>query len=81
LLLSPTLVARLLLGASLEAPAALIVGRVAAAVLAGAGASMGLAGVLMWPAVGLRAALVAWCITCLRSDLTTRPPSESGRAL
>jgi hypothetical protein len=106
LLLSPPLVARLLLGASLDAPAALIVGRiagaallslgvacwlarndrasralrglvaamllynsVAAAVLAGAGAGMGLAGVLMWPAVGLHAALAVWCIACLRSGL------------
>jgi len=104
LLLSPQLVAGLLLGASLDAPAALIVGRIAgaallslggacwlarddgpgraqlglvaamllyncaaAAVLANAGAGVGLAGVLMWPAVGLHAGLAAWCLAGLRS--------------
>jgi hypothetical protein len=102
LLLSPPLVAGLLLGVSLDAPAALVVGRVAgagllslgsacwlarddgpsragrglvaamllyncaaAAVLANAG--MSLAGVLMWPAVGLHAVLAVWCIASLRS--------------
>ena len=106
LLLSPSLVAQLLLGVSLDEPAALIVGRiagaallslgvacwlarddrasgavrglvaamllyncVAAAVLAGAGAGMGLAGVLMWPAVGLHAALAVWCVAGLWSGL------------
>ena len=98
LLLSPPLVAGLLLGVSLAAPAALIVGRIAGAallalglacwlarddgpslarrgllaamllyncaavaVLAHAGAVAGLAGVLMWPAVALHAALAVWC--------------------
>ena len=97
LLLSPPLVAGLLLGASLDAPA-LIVGRIAGAallslgvacwlarddgpslalrgliaamllyncaavaVLAHAGAVVGLVGVLMWPAVALHAALAVWC--------------------
>jgi hypothetical protein len=98
LLVSPPLVAGLLLGASPDAPAALIVGRIAGAallslgvacwlarddgsslarrglvaamllyncastaVLAHAGAVVGLAGVLMWPAVALHAALAVWC--------------------
>ena len=97
LLVSPTLVVAFLLGASLDAPAALIVGRIAgaallslgvacwlarddglslalraliaamllyncaaAAVLAHAGAVVGLVGVLMWPAVALHAALAIW---------------------
>ena len=104
LLVSPPLVAGLLLGASLDAPAALIVGRIAGAallslgvacwlarddgpsravrglvaamllyncaavaVLANAGAGVGLVGVLMWPAVALHVALAVWCIACLRS--------------
>jgi len=98
LLSSPPLVAGLLLGASLDPPAALIVGRIAGAallslgvacwlarddgprlalrgliaamllyncaavaVLAHAGAVVGLVGVLMWPAVALHAALAFWC--------------------
>jgi hypothetical protein len=104
LLLSPPLVAGLLLGVSLDAPAALIVGRIAGAallslgvacwlarddgpssarrglvtamllyncaagaVLAHAGASVRLVGVLMWPAVALHAVLAVWCIACMRS--------------
>ena len=104
LLLSPPFVAGLLLGVSLDAPAALIVGRIAgaallslgaacwlarndgpsrarrgliaamllynsaaAAVLAHAGAGVGLVGFLMWPAVALHAVLAVWCIACLRS--------------
>ena len=106
LLLSPPVVAGLLLGVSLDAPAALIVGRIAGAallslgaacwlarddgasrarrgvitamllynsaataVLAHAGASVGLVGVLLWPAVALHAVLAAWCVACLRSRL------------
>jgi hypothetical protein len=104
LLVSPSLVAGLLLGASLEAPAALVVGRIAgaalltlggacwlarddshaarglvaallvydsaaAAVLAHAGASLNLAGVVLWPAVALHAALAVWCAACLRTTL------------
>ena len=97
LLVSPTLVVAFLLGASLDAPAALVVGRmagaallslgvacwlarddgpnlalrglvaamllyncVAVAVLANAGAGVGLVGVLIWPAVALHAALAVW---------------------
>jgi len=97
LVLSPPLVATLLLGASLDAPAALVVGRIAgaallslgvacwlarddglslalrgliaamllyncaaAAVLAHAGAVVGLVGVLIWPAVAVHAALAVW---------------------
>ena len=97
LLVSPALVVPFLLGASLDAPAALVVARVAgaallslggacwlarddgpslalraliaamllyncaaAAVLAHAGAVVGLVGVLMWPAVALHAALAIW---------------------
>jgi len=40
---------------------------VAVAVLVNAGAGMGLAGVLTWPAVALHAALTVWCLACLRS--------------
>jgi len=106
LLLSPPVVAGLLLGVSLDAPAALIVARIAGAallslgaacwlarddgasrarrgviaalllynsaataVLAHAGASVGLVGVLLWPAVVLHAVLAAWCVACLRSRL------------
>jgi len=105
LLLSPPLVAGLLLGASLDAPAALIVGRVAGAallslgvgcwlarddgpsraergliammllyncaagaVLADAGARLGLVGALMWPAVALHVALAAWCVPYIRGE-------------
>jgi hypothetical protein len=104
LLLSPPLVARLILGASFDSPAAVIVGRVgsaallslsaacwlargdgsslalrgliaamllyncaAGAVLTHAAASVGLVGVLMWPAVALHAVLAVWCVACLRS--------------
>ena len=103
LLVSPTLVVALLLGASLDSPAALIVARVAGAallslgiacwlarddgpshsarglivalllyngatiaVLAYAGATLKLAGVLLWPAVGLHAALAASCVANVR---------------
>jgi hypothetical protein len=112
LLASPQLVAGLLLGTSLDAPAALIVGRLtgaallslgsacwlaradepgrarrglvaamllyngaAVAVLAHAGAGVGLVGVLMWPAVALHAVLAGWCIACLRRG----PANASGR--
>jgi len=104
LLASPALVVAFLLGVSLDAPAASIVGRVAGAallslagacwlarddgpsrarrglvaamllynctagaVLAHAGAVAGFVGVLMWPAVAVHAALMVWCIACLRS--------------
>jgi hypothetical protein len=104
LLVSPALVVPFLLGASLDAPAALVVARmagaallslacacwlarddgpnravrglvtamllyngVALAVLAHAGASVRLVGVLLWPAVAVHAVLAAWCIACLRS--------------
>jgi len=103
LLVTPSFVTGLLLGASLDSPAALVVGRVAGAALLSLGlacwltrddarsraarglvaalllyngatiallayASIGLqlAGVLLWPAVGLHAALAAWCVACLR---------------
>ena len=98
LLVSPPLVPRLLLDASLEGPAAVVLSRVAGAallalsiacwasrddgpslarrglvaalllynvaavaVLAHAGAILGLGGVLLWPTVVLHAALAAWC--------------------
>jgi hypothetical protein len=113
LLVSPALVVALLLGASLEAPAALVVARIAGAallslgcacwlarndgpnravrglitamllynsvalaVLANAGASARLVGVLMWPAVALHAVLAVCCIVCLRSS----PVHAAGRA-
>jgi len=103
LIVSPSFVTGLLLGASLDSPAALIVARVAGAallslgiacwlarddgpshsarglivalllyngatiaVLAYAGATMKLAGVLLWPAVGLHAALAASCVANVR---------------
>jgi hypothetical protein len=103
LLLSPRLVAALLLGASLDAPAALVVSRVAGAALLSLGgacwlarnagpnqsvrglvaamllynvaaggvlasAGVRLAGVFLWPAVALHAALAVWCVTCLQSE-------------
>ena len=105
LIVSPSFVTGLLLGASLDSPAALVVGRVAGAalfslglacwltrddarsraarglvmalllyngatiaLLAYAGAGLQLAGVLLWPAVGLHAALATWCVACLRRD-------------
>ena len=37
----------------------------AAGLLAYAGLSLGLAGVVLWPAVVLHAALAAWCVVCL----------------
>jgi hypothetical protein len=103
LLVSPPLIAAILLGASLDAPAARVVGRLtgaalvtigvacwlargdgpgraarglvaamlvynvaAVAVLAYAGARLGLVTVFLWLAVGLHAALAVWCIGCLR---------------
>jgi len=97
LLVSPPLVGAFLLGASLDLPADLIVGRIAgaallslgvacwlarddgrslalrgliaamllyncaaAAVLAHAGAVLGFAGILLWPAVALHVALAVW---------------------
>jgi len=112
LLLSPPLVARWLFGASLDPPAAVIVGRIAGAalisvgsacwlarddgpsharrgllaamllyncaaggILAHAGASLRLVGVLMWPAIALHAALAVWCVACLRSA----PVNAAGR--
>ena len=47
--------------------AMLLYNSVAVAVLANAGAGARLVGVLMWPVVGLHAALAVWCIACLRS--------------
>jgi hypothetical protein len=103
LIVSPSFVSGLLLGASLDSPAALVVGRVAGAallslgvacwlarddgpshaargliaalllyngatiaLLAYAGARLQLAGLLLWPAVGLHTALGAWCMASLR---------------
>jgi hypothetical protein len=37
----------------------------AVSILASAGISSGLAGVALWPAVFLHAAMAAWCIVCL----------------
>jgi voltage-gated potassium channel Kch len=115
LLLSPPLVARLLLGAPLDAPAAVIVGRVAGAallalgggcwlarddgsslavrgliamlllyncatgaVLADAGARLGIAGALMWPAVAIHALLAVWCVASLRSGPMNAPRDKVG---
>lgn len=103
LLLSPSLVAALILGGSLDGPAALVVARLAgaallaigvtcwlardegpsratrallaalllynvaaAAVLAHAGAVLGLSGIGLWPATALHVALAAWCLVCMR---------------
>jgi hypothetical protein len=41
---------------------------VATAVLAFAGISLGLHGVVLWPAVVLHAAMGAWCVACLRRN-------------
>jgi hypothetical protein len=54
--------------------AVLLYNVVAAAVLAHAGASARLVGVLTWPAVALHAALAVWCIAGLRSG----PVNASG---
>jgi hypothetical protein len=40
----------------------------AVAVLAYAGAGVGLAGVLLWPAVVLHSVLAIWCVWCMRGD-------------
>src|SRR5207244_396313 len=48
---------------------------VAAAVLLGyAGLALSLAGVLLWPAVGLHSALAVWCLACL----WRKPPGGTG---
>ena len=112
LLVSPTPVVAFLLGASLDAPAALVVARMAGAallslgcacwlarndgpsravrglvvamllyngaavaVLAGAGAGMRLAGVLMWPTVALHGA-PAWQHPAGRSGLCGDDPAQ-----
>ena len=40
-----------------------------AGLLAFAGGSLGLAGVALWPAVALHAALAVWCVACLQRML------------
>jgi hypothetical protein len=47
---------------------------VAAGILAYTGAVLGLAGIVLWPAVGLHAALAVWCAACLRG----RPTGQRG---
>ena len=49
--------------------AMLIYNIVATAVLAFAGISLGLHGVVLWPAVVLHAAMGVWCVACLRRSL------------
>jgi hypothetical protein len=100
----PSLPVKLLLGSSLDTPAALAVGRLAGAallslgvacwltrldgqshtatglvagmvlynvsavaILAYAGIGLGTAGIALWPAVILHAAMAFWCIVCLRN--------------
>jgi hypothetical protein len=109
LLLAPSAVTGLLLGASLDGPAAAVVARVGGAgllalgtacwfsrnygtspaacglvvamtlynvaavlVLTHAGAALGLAGIMLWPAVILHAAMTAWCVACLRNAPSLR---------
>jgi hypothetical protein len=105
LLLTPSMLVSLLLGASLDTPGAMTVGRVAGAALLSLGGACwlarddgqsraarglivammfynvvvaalliharfgaGLAGVGLWPAVVVHAALAVWCIACLRTS-------------
>jgi hypothetical protein len=44
----------------------------ATALLAYAGAALNMAGVLLWPAVGIHAVLAVWCFTCLRTGTEER---------
>jgi hypothetical protein len=46
---------------------ALVYGAAAAVLLAYAGLVLGLAGIALWPAVVLHAALAVWCVACLRA--------------
>jgi hypothetical protein len=43
----------------------LVYGAAAAVILAYTGLSVGLAGIVLWPAVVLHAVLAAWCVVCL----------------
>ena len=43
---------------------------VAAVLLAYAGEVLGMAGILLWPAVMFHAVLAAWCFACLRARVT-----------
>ena len=47
----------------------------ASAVLAHAGTVLGLAGIALWPAVFLHAALAVWCIACLRKQAKQQTPN------
>lgn len=54
----------------------LLVYNVAAAVLlAAAGSSLGVTGIVLWPAVGLHAALALWCVYCLRVEPADARPN------
>jgi len=77
LLAAPATLAQLLLGGTLDTPAALTVARVGGAALLAIsvacwlnrenGRAFALSGLGLWPAIALHLAFAFWCMACLRS--------------